>query len=117
MRPCAPAWLGDVRRSLATAKCSSAKIKCTNAKATGLLGCHNKAEGKDVAVDPECIRKAQTKFDGGIDPTKGCMGKAEKDLVKSPCATTGDTGPFAAKIDAFVIDVVTELDPGFPPPC
>ena len=44
------------------------------------------------------------------------MGKAEKDLVKSPCATTGDTGSLGAKVDAFVNDVVTELDPGYPTP-
>jgi len=99
-----------------TAKCTAAKIKCANGKATGLLGCHNKAEGKGIAVDPACTTKVQTKFDGGIDPTKGCMGKAEKDLVKSPCATTGDTGSLEAKVDAFVNDVVTEVDPGFPTP-
>jgi hypothetical protein len=100
----------------ATAKCTAAKIKCGNGKATGLLGCHNKAEGKGIAVDPACTTKVQTKFDGGIDPTKGCMGKAEKDLVKSPCSTTGDTASLEAKVDAFVLDVVTELDPGYPTP-
>jgi len=99
-----------------TAKCTAAKIKCANGKATGLLGCHNKAEGKGVAVDPACTGKVQTKFDGGPDPTKGCMGKAEKDLTKSPCATTNDTASLEAKVDAFVTDVVTELDPGFPTP-
>ena len=44
------------------------------------------------------------------------MEKAEKDLVKSPCATTGDAGSLEAKVDAFVHDVVTELDPGYPTP-
>ncbi len=107
---------GNAQAQLATAKCTSAKIKCANGKSTGLLGCHNKAEGKGIAVDPACTTKVQTKFDGGIDPTKGCMGKAEKDLVKSPCSTTGDTGSLEAKVDAFVTDVVTELDPGFPTP-
>jgi hypothetical protein len=101
---------------LATAKCTAAKIKCANNKAGGLLKCHNKAETKNLPVDSECTTKAQTKFDGGIDPTKGCMGKAEKDLVKSPCATTGDTASLEAKVDAFVLDVVTEVDPGYPAP-
>jgi hypothetical protein len=104
------------RAQAATAKCTAAKIKCANGKATGLLGCHNKAEGKNVPLDPACTTKVQTKFDGGVDPTKGCMGKAEKDLVKSPCATTGDTISMENKVDAFVLDVVTELDPGYPTP-
>jgi hypothetical protein len=97
----------------ATAKCTAAKIKCANGKATALLGCHNKAETKNVAVDPACVSKADTKFSL---PAKGCMEKAEKDLVKSPCNTTGDAVSMEAKVDAFVLDVVTELDPGYPTP-
>jgi hypothetical protein len=93
-----------------TAKCTAAKIKCANGKATGLLGCHNKAEGKNVPVDPACISKVDTKFSL---PAKGCMEKAES---KPPCATTGDAGSLEAKVDAFVLDVVTELDPGYPTP-
>jgi len=98
-----------------TGKCSSAKIKCATTKATALLSCHNKAESKNLPVDPECISKAETKFSSPSD-LKGCMQKAEKDLVKSPCSTTGDTDSLEAKVDAFVLDVVQELDPGYPDP-
>ena len=94
----------------ATAKCSAAKIKCANGKATGLLGCHNKAEGKNLPVDPACISKVDTKFSL---PAKGCMEKAD---AKPPCATTGDAASLEAKVDTFVTDVVTELDPGYPTP-
>jgi len=96
-----------------TAKCTAAKIKCANGKATGLLGCHNKAEGKGIGVDPACTAKVDGKFS---TPLKGCMEKAEKDLVKSPCATVGDTASLEAKVDAFVLDAVTEVDPGYPTP-
>ncbi len=98
-----------------TFKCSAAQIKCVNGKATAFLGCHNKAEGKNVPVDPACITKAEQKF---TLPAKGCMDKAEKDLVKSPCPTSG-SGFIALlenKSDAFVLDVVQELDPGYPAP-
>ncbi len=98
-----------------TFKCSAAQIKCVSGKATAFLGCHNKAEGKNVAVDPECITKAEQKF---TLPAKGCMDKAEKDLVKSPCPNSG-SGFIALlenKSDAFVLDVVQELDPGYPAP-
>src|SRR5262249_38984452 len=96
-----------------TFKCSAAQIKCANGKATGLLGCDNKAEGKGIAVDPACVTKAQQKF---TLPAKGCMDKAEKDLVKGPCVNHG--GAFITtienKVDAFETDVINELDPGFP---
>ncbi len=98
-----------------TGKCNSAKIKCAVTKATALLSCHNKAETKDVAVDPECVSKADIKFSSPADQ-KGCMDKAQKDLVKSPCSTGGDATPLEAKVDAFVLDVVNELDPGYPTP-
>ena len=98
------------RAQLATAKCVAAKIKCANGKATGLLGCHNKAEGKNLPVDPACISKVDTKFSA---PLKGCMEKAE---AKPPCATTGDTAAIEAKVDAFVLETVTALDPSYPAP-
>src|SRR5262249_33670744 len=94
----------------ATGKCSAAKIKCGNGKATGLLGCFSKAEGKGVAVDPECTSKVGAKF---TTPVKGCMEKAEK---KPPCVTTGDAPALEAKVDSFVDDIVTTIDGGNPTP-
>ena len=91
-------------------KCSAAKIKCVNTKATALLGCHNKAETKGLAIDPTCVTKADTKFTGG---GKGCVDKAN---AKPPCTTTADTTTLENKVDAFVLDVVTELDPTYPTP-
>ena len=96
-------------------KCNSAKIKCVTTKATALLSCHNKAETKEMPVDPECVSKADTKFSSPSDQ-KGCMDKAEKDLVKSPCSTVGNAGSLEDQVDAFVLDVVQELDPGYPTP-
>ena len=69
-----------------TAKCSAAQMKCATTKATALLGCHNKAEGKGDPVDDECITKAEDKF---TLPEKGCMEKAES---KPPCFLTGGAG-------------------------
>src|SRR5262245_3812533 len=96
-----------------TAKCTAAKMKCVTTKATALLACPNKAEGKGVAVDPACVTKAEDKFDGGVDPSKGCVQKTE---TKPPCATTGDVASLEALVDDFVDDAVTDLDPGFPTP-
>jgi hypothetical protein len=100
----------SARAQFPTAKCVAAKIKCANGKTTGLLGCHNKAEGKNLPVDPACLSKVDTKFSA---PLKGCMEKAE---AKPPCATTADAAAIEAKVDAFVLDTVTALDPGYPAP-
>src|SRR5262249_10525693 len=96
-----------------TGKCNSAKIKCVTTKATALLACQNKAESKLLPLDPTCISKAETKFSSPADQ-KGCLDKAEKDLVKSPCSTTNNADDLEAKVDAFVLDAVQELDPGYP---
>jgi hypothetical protein len=58
----------------ATAKCTAGKIKCANGKATGLLGCHNKAETKNLPVDTACTGKVQTKFDGGPNRRRAAWG-------------------------------------------
>ena len=100
----------DAAKGPASGKCTSAKIKCVSTKTTALLGCHNKAETKNVQVDQECIDKADMKF---TLPAKGCMEKAE---AKPPCATTGDAPALETQVDQFVVEVVTALDPGYPAP-
>ncbi len=101
-------------------KCSAGKVKCVDGKQKCKLGCHAKAEGKGVAVDAACLTKCEDKFDGGAVPTKGCFAKLEskQDGAKpeTVCPSTGDTAALEAKVDAFVLDVVQELDPSFPTP-
>jgi hypothetical protein len=93
-------------QAIPTAKCSAAKIKCGINRTKGLLDCHRKAESKGVVLDPLCVQKVADKFSY---PLKGCMEKAE---AKPPCVV--DDGLLADKVDAFVDDVVTSLDPAFP---
>jgi len=95
--------------------CASGKKKCVDKKMVSLLKCHIKAE-KTGLLDPLCLQKAYDKFDGGADPTKGCFAKLEAKYAALPCLTTGDMAALEAKVDAFVNDVVQELDPGYPPP-
>ena len=77
------------------AKCLAGKTKCIAKKGTGLLKCHTNAETPGKVPDPNaggCVDKVVGKFDGGIDPTKGCFEKLEN---KNPndCITFDDTGP------------------------
>jgi len=110
---------GATQASAVVNLCASAKKKCVSKKMAGLLGCHGKCE-KDVSkcgtVLTDCLNKNIAKFDGGTKGFAGsCFGKVE---AKYPggCLTTGDLAALEAKVDAFVLDVVQELDPAYPPP-
>ena len=103
---------GATQASAVVNICQSGKKKCVNKKMAGLLKCHVGAEKGGLPVDPACLLKAKNKFDGGTKLFAGsCFGKLE---AKGGCGTLGDLAALEAKVDAFVIDVVTELDPGYP---
>ena len=88
-------------------KCSAGKKKCVGNLAKGLLGCINKAIGKNLSVDPLCVTKANDKYTGGIDATKGCFAKLEA-KVPNDCLTTGDSADLQSKTAAFAADVASE---------
>jgi hypothetical protein len=98
-------------------KCVAGKIKCATTKNGALLGCYGKAFGKDIALDPTCVGKAESKFDGGATPAKGCFEKLEAKGEKAGakpsvvCPTSDDTAAIEAKIDAFVADIACDLEP------
>jgi hypothetical protein len=97
-------------------KCLAGKIKCANKKMAGLLKCHNAAEKSGLPVDAGCLSKTIARFDGGTKGAAGsCFGKLE---VKNegPCRRFDDLAAIEAKVDAFVLDVVQELDPSYPAP-
>src|SRR5438552_12746586 len=95
--------------------CSAGKKKCVAKKAAAMLKCHSKNEKPPAGLTPvkfaACIQKAKDKFDGGTDPTKGCFAKLEIKF-SGGCLTINDTVALEAKVDAFVDDVVCELDAG-----
>src|SRR5437899_1156769 len=67
-------------------RCLAGKAKCTAKKAAGLLNCYAKAFRAGVLVDPACLNKVPTKFDGGSDPSRGSFAKLEA-LNDGPCLT------------------------------
>jgi hypothetical protein len=91
--------------------CLAAKTKCVLKKTACLLNCHKKALTKGVPADFYCLTKCRDKFD--LDPAvpgKGCFARVE---AKGGCgASVGDAATFAAKIDAQVVDLAAQLNPG-----
>jgi len=88
-------------------KCAAGKEACADKYGLALFKCYETAALKGT-VDPDCLAKAQAKYDGGTDSTKGCFAKLE---AKGGCQTTGDSATIAAEIAAYVSDVVCALKP------
>jgi hypothetical protein len=114
------AWVarGNVARATPTL-CEAAKEKCAGKTAAAILKCYSKSDrsgllSADLAA---CIRKAKDKFDGGADPTNGCIAKLE---AKYFCLTVSDTQRLETKVDSFTRGIYCETHPAFPscpPPC
>jgi hypothetical protein len=95
------------------AKCLAGKTACMAKKAAGLLKCEALAETPGKPADPnanECVAKVRTKFDGGLEPTKGCFEKLES---KDPndCLTFDDTAAAETAVDGCVASLVAPIDP------
>ena len=93
-------------------KCAAAKKKCIGKYVAAVLGCHAKAEGKGVALDPACVAKAVAKITGA---GKGCFDKNDA-KVPNDCTDSNDAAQQLADADAFILDVVTAVDPDYPAP-
>jgi hypothetical protein len=102
--------LADPAPAQTLAKCQAGKKKCVIKKVKGLLGCHAKAEAKGELVLQSCVDKVVAKFSHPSDGT-GCIEKAE---AKGGCSIVGDAAALETKVDTFVLDVVQNLDPGYP---
>jgi hypothetical protein len=103
--PAAPA-------SAQQAKCLAGKTGCMAKKAAGLLKCEALAETPGKPADPnakDCVTKVQTKFDGGLEPAKGCFEKLES---KDPndCPTVDNTGAAETAVDTCVAALVAAID-------
>ena len=63
-----------------------------------------------IRTPTDCVTKAETKFDGGLEPAKGCFEKLEN---KDPndCLTVDDTAAAETAVDACVAALVAAIDP------
>src|SRR6185369_15237897 len=89
-------------------RCSAGKKKCVAKLIDGLLKCHLKYEAKNLPVDPVCLQKVMTKYDGGPIPARGCFARLE---LKLTCPTTNDSSALGSATSAFVQDTACDVDP------
>ncbi len=95
-------------------RCAGAKMRCVMgythicgvSGVEGQLKCHQTATLRGRFVDPACLTRT-------VDEIHECFETAER---RNVCRTNGDVNTVQAKIEAFVLDVVRDVTPGFPYP-
>ena len=104
------AFVADVSGQLAPGapdekKCQSLKIKATGAKAKCLLTLEARSAAKGLPVDPLRVMRCVDKFNAAFLDAE----------AQHHCTTTDDADDIEDTVDAFVVDVDTELTPGGSP--
>jgi hypothetical protein len=89
-------------------KCGAKKKKCVSKYLKALLKCRQLSQKPGKSTDPNaggCIDKAQAKYNGGVDPSKGCFAKLE---AKNPndCQATNDSATLQGLVEGCVDDLV-----------
>ncbi len=96
-------------------RCAGTKVRCVMGYThvcgvqgvLGLFKCHQTATLKSRFVDQACVSRTEDKI-------TECFRDAERRY--GPCLTLDDVVPIQAKIEAFVLDAVADVTPGFPYP-
>jgi hypothetical protein len=91
--------------------CERTKSKCVRTLVERLLRCHALAERRNRVVDTACFSRVTDAFSNPDE--NGCWDRLE---TRGDCQPTGSAAAIAIKIDGFVLDVVTALDPSYPAP-
>jgi hypothetical protein len=76
--------------------CLARKLGDVGRTAAAELACHGRAAAKpDATTLAACLGKAERRFTGGDDPSRGLFAKRER---RPPCPTVGDQGALAGDV-------------------
>jgi len=92
---------GNAPGPFVASQCNAIKIESAGKKAAAKAKCQSHAAGDGVPVDAGCLMKAETHFSAAI-------GSAE---AGSDCTATRQTTTLESKVDAFIRDLVSALQP------
>src|SRR5262245_43233112 len=95
------------------ATCLAGKTKCMSEKGTGVLRCEQLAGTPGKPANPnanDCVTKVIARFDGGVEPAKGCFEKLEN-RNPNDCITFDDSGSAETAVDSCVASLVGAIDP------
>ena len=96
-------------------KCGAGKKKCVAIQAKGLLSCYRKAQTPGKPEDPNdkgCLDKVAVKFDGGIEPAKGCFAKLEAKTGNDCLPPLGNTAAVRGLVESCLASVLAQLEGG-----
>ena len=96
-------------------KCGAGKKKCVANQAKGLLSCHRKAQTPGKPENPNdkgCLDKVAVKFDGGIEPAKGCFAKLEAKTGNDCLPPLGNTAAVRGLVESCLASVLAKLEGG-----
>ena len=88
----------------AQSRCTSLKYKAAGRAALAKAKCKRKAARAGVAVDADCVARAEAALSN----------KWSKAELKGDCVETGELGDVQAAVDAFVAAVMDSLEPPAP---
>ena len=83
---------GSTGAFAAPSKCTSSQFKASGKKFSSKATCYSKAVQKGVAVDPNCLTKAETKF-------TSAFGKA---ITKGDCLTSIDASTVETTVNSGI---------------
>ncbi|MCC6848604.1 MAG: hypothetical protein IT294_08895 [Deltaproteobacteria bacterium] len=101
-------------QSVTVNRCAAAKVRCVMGYThvcgvqgvLGLFKCHQNATLRGRFVDQVCVNRT-------VDKITECFRDAER---RGVCLTNDDVVAIQGKVEAFVLDAVEALTPGFPYP-
>ena len=96
-------------------KCGAGKKKCVANQAKGLLSCYRKAQTPGKPENPNdkgCLDKVAVKFDGGIEPAKGCFAKLEAKTGNDCLPPLGNTAAVRGLVESCLASVLAQLEGG-----
>src|SRR6185369_12935588 len=88
-----------LRPTTTASRCAATKLKAAGKKAKTKLGCNAKAMRTGVALDPQCLAKAETRF-------ASTFSSAE---AQAQCLTTNDADGIESQVDDVVSQLVAAL--------
>jgi hypothetical protein len=93
------AFVAELRPAMTASRCAGMKLEATGKKAKTKLACHAKATRRGLAVDGQCLTRAEMRFAAAF---------AAADASPT-CLTMHDAADVEGKVDHFVDQVVAAI--------
>jgi hypothetical protein len=94
---------------LTQTQCGAGKKKCVSKYLAALLKCQANAQKPGMPTDPNaggCVDTAKIRYNGGVDPTKGCFAKLEAKIPNDCSGPLNDTATLQGLAETCLANLV-----------